>query len=243
MDQRSVLVTGASRGLGESISKQLISNGYFVIGTATTERGVDRLEDDLGSSGFAVKMRIDNAESVRQAYQRIEERCVEMPLILVNNAGITKDNLMLRMSEEEWTSVVDTNVNGLYRVTKPIIRAMIKARWGRIVNISSVVARMGSAGQTNYASSKSAVEGFTRALAIEVASRGITVNAVSPGFVETDMTSQLDESQIKSILDRIPVGRMGQPKEVATAVEFLISEKTGYITGETLQVNGGLYVG
>ena len=162
--------------------------------------------------------------------------------ILINNAGITADNLIMRMSREEWSSVIDTNVNGLYRVTKPLVRQMMKNRWGRIVNISSVVARMGSPGQTNYVASKSAIEGFTKSLALELASRNITVNALAPGFIETDMTSVLDEDQKEKIMEKIPLGRMGQAKEVAAAVAFLISDNAAYVTGQTLQINGGLYI-
>ncbi len=165
-----------------------------------------------------------------------------MPLVLVNNAGITRDNLMLRMSIDEWTTVIDTNVNGLYRVTKPVLRGMLRARWGRIVNVSSVVSRMGNPGQGNYVASKSAVEGFTRSLAQEVASRGITINAVAPGFVATDMTAGLTEEQTEQMLGRIPLGRMGSVEDIAEAVAFLVSDKAGYITGETVHVNGGLYM-
>ena len=171
---------------------------------------------------------------------RIEE-LEESPCILINNAGITADNLIMRMSSEEWSSVIDTNVNGLYRVTKPLVRQMMKNRWGRIVNISSVVARMGSPGQTNYVASKSAIEGFTKSLALELASRNITVNALAPGFIETDMTSVLDDDQKEKIMEKIPLGRMGQAKEVAAAAAFLISDDAAYITGQTLQINGGLY--
>ncbi|MGD8832815.1 MAG: 3-oxoacyl-ACP reductase FabG, partial [Pseudomonadales bacterium] len=165
-----------------------------------------------------------------------------LPLVLVNNAGITSDNLLMRMKSEEWTSVIDTNLNGLYRVVKPALRAMMKARWGRIVNVSSVVARMGNPGQTNYVASKSGIEGFTRALAQEVGSRGITVNAVAPGFIETDMTAVLDEAQIETMASRIPLGKLGRVQDVAEAVAFLASDRAAYITGETLHVNGGLYM-
>ena len=241
-DGKTVLVTGASRGLGLQVAITLSDSGYRVIGTATSERGVSKIAKALPGSAMALEMRIDEDESVSKAFAQIQETR-ELPCILINNAGITADNLIMRMSQEEWLSVINTNVNGLYRVTKPLIRAMMKARWGRIVNISSVVARMGSPGQTNYVASKAAIEGFTRSLALELASRNITANAISPGFIETDMTSDLDEGQAKAILERVPLGRMGRPEEVAAAVRFLISEDAGYITGQTLQVNGGLYNG
>lgn len=241
-DGKTVLVTGASRGLGLQVAITLSDRGYRVIGTATSARGVSKIAKALPGSAMALEMRIDEDESVSKAFAQIQET-QELPCILINNAGITADNLIMRMSQEEWLSVINTNVNGLYRVTKPLIRAMMKARWGRIVNISSVVARMGSPGQTNYVASKAAIEGFTRSLALELASRNITANAIAPGFIETDMTSDLDEGQTKAILERVPLGRMGRPEEVAAAVRFLISEDAGYITGQTLQVNGGLYNG
>lgn len=241
-DGKTVLVTGASRGLGLQVAITLSDSGYRVIGTATSARGVSKIAKALPGSAMALEMRIDEDESVSKAFAQIQET-QELPCILINNAGITADNLIMRMSQEEWLSVINTNVNGLYRVTKPLIRAMMKARWGRIVNISSVVARMGSPGQTNYVASKAAIEGFTRSLALELASRNITANAIAPGFIETDMTSNLDEGQTKAILERVPLGRMGRPEEVAAAVRFLISEDAGYITGQTLQVNGGLYNG
>jgi len=166
-----------------------------------------------------------------------------MPLVLVNNAGVTRANLLMRMKEDEWQTVVETNLGAMYRVIKPALRAMMKARWGRIVNLSSVVARMGNAGQTNYVASKAGIEGFTRSLAQELASRSITVNAVAPGFIGTDMTAALTEAQSEQMLERIPLGRMGSPEDVAHAVAYLVSEQAGYVTGATLPVNGGLYMG
>jgi len=241
MEEKRILITGASRGLGFEMALRLSELGYRVIGTATSEKGVAKIADSLPSS-IALQMKIDEDESVASAYSQIQESG-ELPCILINNAGITADNLIMRMSQEEWSSVVNTNVNGLYRVTKPLVRGMMKARWGRVVNISSVVARMGSPGQANYVASKAAIEGFTRSLALELASRNITVNAIAPGFIETDMTSELTQDQSQAILDRVPLGRMGKPEEVSAAVEFLISDAAAYITGQTLQVNGGLYNG
>ena len=240
MQEQTVLITGASRGIGLEIAQFLRNLDYRVIGTSTNSGGVQLIDQALGSGGKGIEMRIDNDESVVQAFSKLEE-LEESPCILINNAGMTADNLIMRMSSEEWSSVIDTNVNGLYRVTKPLVRQMMKNRWGRIVNISSVVARMGSPGQTNYVASKSAIEGFTKSLALELASRNITVNALAPGFIETDMTSVLDDDQKEKIMEKIPLGRMGQAKEVAAAVAFLISDDAAYITGQTLQINGGLY--
>ena len=240
MQEQTVLITGASRGIGLEIALFLRNLGYRVIGTSTNSGGVQLIDQALGPGGKGIEMRIDNDESVAQAFSKLEE-LEEYPCILINNAGMTADNLIMRMSSEEWSSVIDTNVNGLYRVTKPLVRQMMKNRWGRIVNISSVVARMGSPGQTNYVASKSAIEGFTKSLALELASRNITVNALAPGFIETDMTSVLDDDQKEKIMEKIPLGRMGQAKEVAAAVAFLISDDAAYITGQTLQINGGLY--
>ena len=166
-----------------------------------------------------------------------------MPLIVVNNAGVTKDNLLMRMPDADWNEVIETNLSGAFRVTKPMLRGMLKARWGRVINVGSVVGRMGNLGQGNYVASKAGLEGFTRSLAMEVASRGITVNAVAPGFIETDMTNALSDEQSAAMLDRIPLGRMGSVDEIAATVSFLCSQHAGYITGQTLQVNGGLYFG
>lgn len=186
-------------------------------------------------------MRVEDDASVLAAFDRLAQGC-GMPDIVVNNAGITRDNLLVRMKPEEWQAVVDTNLGALYRVVKPCLRGMMKARWGRIVNLSSVVARMGNPGQSNYVASKAGIEGFTRALAIEVASRGITVNAVAPGFIETDMTAQLSQQQVGEMLARVPAGRMGSADEVAEAVAYLVSDAASYITGTTLAVNGGLHM-
>jgi 3-oxoacyl-[acyl-carrier protein] reductase len=240
MDKRTALVTGASRGIGAAIAERLAASGFYVVGTATSSEGAAALTERLGENGMGVEMRLEDSASVDAAYQTIADRSA-MPLVLVNNAGITRDNLLMRMSESDWLDVIDTNVNGLYRVTKPVLRAMLKERWGRIVNLGSVVGRMGNPGQGNYVASKSAAEGFTRSLALEVASRGVTVNAVAPGFIATDMTAELTEEQSTAMLERIPLGRMGQAQDVAGTVAFLVSDDAGYITGQTLHVNGGLY--
>ncbi len=234
------MVTGASRGIGAAIAARL-SSDHHVVGTATSEAGARAISESLGDAGQGVVMRVDDDASVSAAFDQLGKGC-GMPAIVVNNAGITRDNLLLRMKPEEWQQVVDTNLGALYRVVKPCLRGMMKSRWGRIVNLSSVVARMGNPGQSNYVASKAGIEGFTRSLAIEVASRGITVNAVAPGFIETDMTSQLSEDQVAEMLARVPLGRMGSSDDVADAVAYLVSDAAGYVTGTTLAVNGGLHM-
>lgn len=239
-EKKTALVTGASRGIGSTIAQHL-ADEYFVVGTATTDAGAAAISELLGENGTGIVMRIDDDVSVKTAYELMADTH-NMPLVVVNNAGITRDNLLLRMKEEEWLSVVDTNLNGLYRIVKPALRSMIKARWGRLVNVSSVVAQMGNPGQSNYVASKAGIEGFTRALAQEVASRNITVNAIAPGFIETDMTAKLTDDQVQQMLARIPLQRMGTTLEVAHAVSFLVSDQASYITGVTLSVNGGLHM-
>lgn len=240
-ERRVALVTGASRGIGRAIAERLSGAGYYVAGTATSQAGADSVTEMLGGHGCGLVLKVEDEASVQAAYQTLEASC-GAPLVIVNNAGVARDNLLVRMKAEEWDSVVHTNLGALYRVIKPALRAMMKARWGRIVNLSSVVARMGNPGQSNYVASKAGIEGFTRSLAHEVASRGITVNAVAPGFIDTDMTAKLTQEQIQGMLQRVPLGRMGGADDIAHAVAFLASEQAGYITGETLQVNGGLYM-
>ena len=236
------LVTGASRGIGARIAERLAADGLFVVGTATTDAGAAAIAERLGDGGLGAQLDIADEQSVEALVEQLADS-LGMPSVLVNNAGVTRDNLLLRMSAADWQAVVDTNLTGLYRITRPLLRSMIRARWGRIISLSSVVARMGNPGQANYVASKAAVEGFTRALALEVGSRGVTANAIAPGFIESDMTAALNEQQTTRMLERIPLGRVGSGQEVADAVAFLASDQAGYITGETLHVNGGLYLG
>ena len=237
---RTALVTGASRGIGKSIAERLVDDGFFVVGTSTTDSGVENIEGWLGDRGIGLMMRVEDSALVEASVQRISKRCGDVS-VLINNAGITRDSLLVRMKDDEWSDVIETNLAGTFRLCKSVLRSMIKARWGRIVNVGSVVGRMGNPGQTNYAASKAGIEGFTRALAQEVGSRGITANCVAPGFIDTDMTAALGDEQVENLAATIPLGRIGSPRDVASAVSFLVSEDAGYITGETLHVNGGLY--
>ncbi|HEX4974551.1 MAG TPA: 3-oxoacyl-ACP reductase FabG [Pseudomonadales bacterium] len=242
--EKVVLVTGASRGIGKAIALNLAAQGLTVVGTATTPTGAENIQSYLQQASFkgaGLVMNVTDAASVEAGVKDIQER-FGVPLIVVNNAGITRDNLMVRMKEEEWDEVIDTNLSSLYRVTKVVLRGMTKARWGRIVNIGSVVGATGNAGQCNYAAAKSGLEGFTRALAQEVASRNITVNAVAPGFIATDMTQGLADAHKEALLTKVPLGRLGQPEEIAAAVSFLVSEGASYITGSTVHVNGGMFM-
>ncbi len=242
--KKTALVTGASRGIGRAIALELAQAGFFVIGTATTDKGASAISEYLAAEGLEGKgfsADVSNDDSVAALFEAILADH-DAPSVIVNNAGITADNLLMRMKGDEWGAVIDTNLGSMFRVCKVGVKAMTKARWGRIINISSVVGASGNAGQTNYAASKAGVEGFTRALAKELGSRGITVNAVAPGFIETDMTNALPETQAAALIAQIPLARLGQPEEIASVVGFLASEKGAYITGETLQVNGGMYM-
>ncbi|MDR3478781.1 MAG: 3-oxoacyl-ACP reductase FabG [Gammaproteobacteria bacterium] len=238
------LVTGASRGIGHAIAHALGRKGAIVVGTATTEEGAAKITQALqkvGIEGMGLVLNVASPESIENTLKVMKEH-YGMPQILVNNAAITKDNLLLRMKDDEWNQVIETNLNSIYRVTKACMRDMLKARWGRIVSISSVVGTIGNPGQVNYAAAKAGLIGFTKALAQEVGSREITVNAVAPGFIDTDMTRDLSDEQRAQLLQRIPMQRLGHADEIAAAVVFLTSEEAGYITGQTLHVNGGMYM-
>ena len=237
---RTALITGASRGIGKRIAERLVNDGFFVVGTSTTEAGAKNIEGWLGDRGIGLTVQVEDSVSVDALFQRISEHCGDVS-VLVNNAGITRDNLLVRMSDDEWNGVIETNLAGAYRMCKSVLRPMMKTRWGRIVNVGSVVGRMGNSGQTNYAASKAGIEGLTKALAQEVGSRGITVNCVAPGFIDTDMTAKLSDEQADNLVATIALGRIGSPADVAAAVSFLVRDDAGYITGETLHVNGGLY--
>ena len=243
-DGKIALVTGASRGIGKAIALDLAKQGYKVIGTATTDIGATKISTYLESASFkgkGLKANVACDESVKALYESIIAS-YGPPGVLVNNAGITRDSLLMRMKPEEWSEVIETNLSSIFRVSRACIKAMTKARWGRIINISSVVGSSGNGGQTNYSASKAGIEGFTRSLAKEIGSRGITVNAVAPGFIETDMTRELPKQQAEALLAQIPLARLGQPEEIANMVGFLASDKGAYITGETLHVNGGMYM-
>ena len=243
--EQVALVTGASRGIGKAIALELGKRGFVVIGTATTDGGainISQYLNESGAQGRGLVLDVTSDQAVTECVNAIQEEFGN-PVVLVNNAGITRDNLLLRMKEDEWGAVIDTNLNAMYRVCKACLKGMTKARWGRIINISSVVASSGNAGQTNYAASKAGIEGFSRALAKEIGSRGITVNSVAPGFIDTDMTSSLPEKQTEALLAQIPLSRLGKSDEVAAVVGFLASAQAGYITGETIHVNGGMYMG
>ncbi len=242
MSRRIVLVTGASRGIGRAIALRFAKEGHFVIGTATSDKGAEAINDYLKEYGGVGRvLDVCNLEQVDKLYEEIDSVYGGVQ-ILVNNAGITKDGLLMRMKDEDWDVVIDTNLSSVYRMSRRAIKSMMKARFGRIITISSVVGQMGNAGQTNYAATKAGVEGFSRSLAREIGSRGITVNCVAPGLIESDMTDVLDERLLNSMLDATPLGRLGQPEEVAAAVSYLASDEAGYVTGAVLAVNGGMYM-
>ena len=243
-DTKIALITGASRGIGKASALALGDKGMFVVGTATTEAGAEAITAFLrkeGIRGKGLAADVSDADSVTALLEEIAT-LVGLPVVVVNNAGVTRDNLLLRMKAEEWDTVVNTNLNSMYRVCKACLKGMTRARFGRIINISSVVGSSGNAGQTNYAATKAGIEGFTRSLAKEIGSRGITVNAIAPGIIETDMTDALPEEQKLALLGQVPLGRLGRPEEIASVVAFLASDEGSYITGETLHVNGGMYM-
>ena len=238
------LVTGASRGIGRAIADALADAGFAVIGTATSSAGAEQITARFVERNFVgqgMVLNVNDVASISFLLKEVEEN-FGAPTVLVNNAGITKDNILLRMKEDEWSDVVNTNLNAVFRLSKACVRAMTKAKWGRIVNISSVVGSMGNSGQSNYSATKAGVEGFSRALAKELGSRNITVNTVAPGFIDTDMTKNLPVASKDVMLSQIPLARLGEPSEIADVVNFLVSDSAGYITGETIHVNGGMYM-
>ena len=241
-ESRVALVTGATRGIGKAIAQELARAGHTVIGTATSDAGAETITSHLSDwGGVGMRLDVSDGEAVKTAIAEIAE-AHGAPTILVNNAGITRDNLMMRMKDEEWADVIGTNLNPLFTVSKACLRGMTKARWGRIINISSVVGQMGNAGQANYAASKAGAEGMSRAMAKELGARAVTVNCVAPGFIDTDMTKVLTDDQKSLMLGQIPLGRLGEPEEIAKVVAFLASDSGAYITGETIHVNGGMYM-
>ena len=245
LNGKVALVTGASRGIGKGIALALGAAGATVVGTATTEAGTEGITKDLAAAGITGQgyaMDVNDTAQIDAALAAIQQQWGEVA-ILVNNAGITRDNLLMRMKDEEWDSILSTNLSSVYRLSKAVIRGMMKARTGRIINVTSVVGAMGNAGQANYAAAKAGAEGFTKALAREVGSRNITVNCVAPGFIDTDMTRALAETQRTALIGQIPLGRLGIVEDVAGAVVYLASDAASYVTGCTLHVNGGMYMG
>ena len=244
LDGKIALVTGATRGIGKAIALSLGEQGATVIGTATSETGAATITDFLKEAninGRGIVLNVTDADAIDNVVSTIENE-FGAPEILVNNAGITRDNLLMRMKDEEWDDIINTNLTPIFKLSKRCLRAMTKARWGRIITITSVVGAMGNAGQTNYAAAKAGVIGFSKSLAREVGARGITVNTVAPGFIDTDMTSSLPEAHKTALLEQVPVKRLGAPEEIAAAVSYLASMNAGYVTGETLHVNGGMYM-
>jgi 3-oxoacyl-[acyl-carrier protein] reductase len=242
-NRKVALVTGASRGIGKAIALELGQHN-IVLGTATSEAGAEKISAYLAEAGISGKgycLDVSSEESIDAMSKQIQEEFGAVA-ILVNNAGITRDNILMRMKAEEWDQVINTNLSSIFRMTKAMVRGMTKARWGRIISISSVVGSSGNIGQSNYAAAKAGLEGFSRALAMEIGSRGITVNTVAPGFIDTDMTRELSEEQTQALLGKIPLGRYGMPEEIAAVVAFLASDQAGYISGETVHVNGGMYM-
>ena len=236
------LVTGASRGIGAAIALDLAKNNMFVIGTATSDHGAKKIEESLKISqqkGVGLVLNVKDRTSIETLISNIEENYGDID-ILINNAGVTKDNLLMKMKEEDWDEVINTNLKSVFKLSQSLIRKMIKNRYGRIINISSVVGYSGNAGQTNYAASKSGISGFTKSLAQEVGSRGVTVNCIAPGFIDTEMTQSLPDDHKNQLLSKIPLGKLGTPEDIANAVSFLVSDKANYITGETIHINGGM---
>lgn len=242
LDGKIALVTGASRGIGKAIAEQLVNDGATVIGTATSENGAQAISEYLGAKGKGMVLNVSDPESMTTLLSAVAEQFGVID-ILVNNAGITRDNLLMRMKDHEWQDILNTNLTSVFNMSKAVLRGMMKKRCGRIINIGSVVGSTGNAGQANYAAAKAGVIGFSKSMAREVASRGITVNVVAPGFIDTDMTKALSDDQREAIFKDIPANRLGSVQEVAAAVGFLASNSAAYITGETLHVNGGMFMG
>ncbi|MEL0629491.1 3-oxoacyl-ACP reductase FabG [Psychromonas aquatilis] len=241
MQDQVVLVTGASRGIGRAIAESFVALGATVLGTATSEGGAASISEYLGTSGKGFVLNVTENQSIEALFADIKVEFGSVD-VLVNNAGITRDNLLMRMKDSEWDDIIETNLTPIFKLSKAALRPMMKKRVGRIINVGSVVGTMGNAGQANYAAAKAGVIGFTKSLAREVASRGITVNTVAPGFIETDMTKALNDEQRAATLANVPAGRLGDPKEIAATVVFLASEGAAYINGETIHVNGGMYM-
>lgn len=241
MDKKLAIVTGASRGIGRAIAEKLVVDGFFVVGTATSDSGAEAISAYLGENGKGYKLNVADAADIEDFIKTTAD-AYGTPAVLVNNAGITRDNLLMRMKDEEWDDIIATNLTSIFRMSKAVLRGMMKVRYGRIINISSVVGSTGNAGQTNYAAAKAGMVGFAKSMAKEVGSRGITVNTVAPGFIDTDMTKELSDDIKNALLGSIALGRLGRPEEIAHAVSFLASEHASYITGETLHVNGGMYM-
>jgi len=241
LDGEVALVTGASRGIGKAIAEKLAANGATVIGTATTDSGAEKISEYLGASGKGMCLNVTDPDSIADVIKTITSDYGDVS-ILVNNAGITRDNLLMMMKDDQWDDIIQTNLTSIYRLSKAVLRKMMKARKGRIINIASVVGSTGNPGQTNYSAAKAGMLGFTKSLAREIGSRNITVNAVAPGFIDTDMTRELAEDQKASLINQIPLNRLGDPADIANAVAFLAGPEASYITGETLHVNGGMYM-
>lgn len=241
MTKQIALITGASRGIGRAIAERLAEDGFFVLGTATSESGAAAISTYLGENGKGLMLDVSNSESIETVMKAISDE-FGTPHVLVNNAGITRDNLIMRMKDDEWDDIISTNLTSVFRMSKAVLRGMMKAKTGRIINISSVVGSTGNAGQANYAAAKAGMIGFTKSMAKEVGSRNITVNTVAPGFIDTDMTKELSDDIKNNLLAAIPLARLGEAKEIAHTVSFLASDGAAYITGETLHVNGGMFM-
>ncbi len=247
MERKSkiALVTGASRGIGKAIALELAANKHIVVGTATRESGAENISDYLTEHGFegcGMVLDVSDDDSIDRLMTTIESKYTQAVVILVNNAGITRDNLLMRMKVDDWDSIISTNLTSVFKMSKKVLRPMMKNKWGRIVTIGSVVGSTGNAGQANYAAAKAGLIGFSKSLASEIGSRGITVNVVAPGFIDTDMTKALDDKQRQALKSKIPAARLGEPEDIARAGNFLCSDGAGYITGETIHVNGGMFM-